>query len=260
MKSNLAISSIAFSNSGTELVIGDVDGKVVLWNSKGEVEYFGDLADVVKSPVALLRFSPDDSLFFAGSFFNSAVGNKLTLQQLSTSSSGSGSYDESGILYAAAFDTVNNDLVTGGEDRKVRLWDVMGQYGKALSGHDREVIYVSFIYFNNHRYILSSSLDHNIILWDDSGILQKFVGHEGNVTSVTFGGDGTTILSESEDLTTREWNLKGVALDHILKTGENTENGKTQKDSGFLLELERFLENEKTDSLYQRLKRDYGVD
>lgn len=258
--SQIAISSMAFSNSGTELVTGDSEGKVTLWDSQGNLKYLDTLADAVRSPVSLLRFAPDDSLFFAGSYFNSAVGSKSTLIQLSTASSGTVSYDQSGLLYAAAFDTINDDLITGGEDRKVRIWDVKGNYSDVFSGHNREVVYVNLFYVNDRRYILSASTDHMIILWDDSGMLQKFIGHEDNVTSVTFGSDRTSIISQSEDLSTREWALKGAALDNILKVVENTGKEKAKKKSGLLMELERFLEDEKTDSLYKSLKKEFGVD
>jgi len=268
LESPIGVTAMVFSTAAKKLVTGNVNGNLTLWDSVGNKVRSRDLGQTVKSPVALLKYAKNDTILFAGSFFNSAVLTKNKFHQLTTASGEFGSYDESGLLYAAAFDSLNNDLVTGGEDRKVRIWYVreQGQNSHALAGHDREVTFVDFSYHNKNRYIVSAALDHTIILWNDSGILQKFVGHEGNVTSVTLGPDGTTLISKSDDLTTREWPLNNSVLRHqpMAEAGVKNEDGSEKISSSKnevhpRLSLEDFLKSGKIEPLSDALKKEYGI-
>ncbi len=57
------------------------------------------------------------------------------------------------------------------------------------------------------HYVVSGSYDRSVRLWDISTSQQiaKFMGHEGSVLSVAFGGDGKWIISGGVDGTVRLW-------------------------------------------------------
>jgi WD40 repeat protein len=81
-------------------------------------------------------------------------------------------------------------LVTGGQDKTVRIWDLLA--GSAVS-----LLTVS----SNSKYILSGSLDKTVKLWDfqTSELLHTFKSHENSVFCVSISPDETKGVSGSQD-------------------------------------------------------------
>ncbi|MEM7084901.1 MAG: WD40 repeat domain-containing protein [Bacteroidota bacterium] len=205
---SLGLTSLTFSTNGEKLAAGDIIGTVTVWNEKGDISYVKDLTENNQYPVVLVKFSKDDSLLFASSYFSNVIFNNEMEQKLTTDTSHYSSYDESGLLHAAAFNDSDTWLVTGGEDRRVRVWKTDGSYTQAFSGHKSEVVFVDFIQYKNTNYVVSESNDHVVILWDmDGNIIQKFIGHTGKISSIKLSEDAASITTESLDLTTRKWML-----------------------------------------------------
>lgn len=77
-----------------------------------------------------------------------------------------------------------------------------------LKGHTAAV--VSTCFSPDGKYILSSSYDKTIILWDaNSGIrIRTFKGHKGFLLKAVFSPDGKRIASASYDKTIRIWDIK----------------------------------------------------
>lgn len=207
-RDSLGLTSIIFSNDGKNIAAGDILGTVTVWNDTGDVVYVKDLNERNEYPVVLVKFSKNDSLLFASSYFSNIVFTETMEQRLATETSHFSSYDESGLLHSVAFNPDATMLVTGGEDRRVRIWKTDGSYNQAFNGHKSEVIYVNFVENKNTEYIVSASVDNVVILWDmDGNIIQKFIGHTDRVTSITLAEDAASITTESLDLTTRRWML-----------------------------------------------------
>jgi WD40 repeat protein len=108
-------------------------------------------------------------------------------------------------ITSAAFSPDNVRLVTGSEDRTIRIWDVRtGGLTATLSGHTGPVLSVALN--PTGTLIASGSADGTVKLWDASGRLVKtLTGHTNAVRSVAFGPEGTTLASGSEDGTIRIW-------------------------------------------------------
>jgi hypothetical protein len=120
-----------------------------------------------------------------------------------------------------AFSPDGKTIVSGGEDKTVRLWDTSGKaIGQPFKGHEGRVWSVAFS--RDGKTIVSGSADKTVRLWDISGkaIGQPFKGHEGMVLSVAFSPDGKTIVSGGDDGTVRLWDTSGKAIGQPFKGHE----------------------------------------
>ncbi|MBY6068809.1 hypothetical protein KUW17_18850 [Leisingera aquaemixtae] len=114
---------------------------------------------------------------------------------------------------SASFHPMMPNIVSGGIDGTVRLWDLTGkQVAQLFEGHAGRVRSVAF----NHdgTRIVSGGDDGTVRLWDLTGnqVAQPFEGHEGWVLSVAFNHDGTRVISGGEDGTVRLWDLTGTQV------------------------------------------------
>ena len=109
---------------------------------------------------------------------------------------------------SVAFSHDNRYIVSGSDDRTVRVWDVetRAQAKRELMTHTDYVRSVAFS--PDDRRIVSGSDDGLVILWDaETGtqVGQSLRGHDGCVFSAAFSPDGRLIASGSVDGTIRIW-------------------------------------------------------
>lgn len=123
-----------------------------------------------------------------------------------------------GDVLAAAFSPDGRIVLTGGQDRTARLWDVhSGRRISVLEGHDEMVAVVAFS--ADGRRVLTGSGDKTVRLWDPSSGRQVRVltGHRGPVTEASFSSDGLQVLTVSIDGFARLWDLATEAPPHLLR-------------------------------------------
>ena len=106
-----------------------------------------------------------------------------------------------------AFHPQFTQLATSSEDGTIKIWEVeTGEFERTLKGHTNPVNCVN--YDSNGKYLVSSSSDLTIKLWDlnnDYQCCKTFYGHEHNISCVDFVLGGDFILSCSRDKTIRLW-------------------------------------------------------
>lgn len=108
-------------------------------------------------------------------------------------------------------------IVSGSEDKTVRVWDAEnGKQLAVLCGHEKTVMSVG--YSPDGKCIVSGSEDRTIRVWDAENGKQLAVlfGHKGVVTSVCFSPDGRCVVSGSGDRTIRMWDVQKGALLGVL--------------------------------------------
>ena len=104
--------------------------------------------------------------------------------------------------------TNDGQIVSGSQDKTVRIWDMQGSQLAVCRGHQD---WVSSVCVTNDGKIVSSSRDETVRVWDTEGNqLAECRGHEAPVYSVCITKDGK-IVSGSSDRTVRVWDMKGQA-------------------------------------------------
>ena len=112
-------------------------------------------------------------------------------------------------INAYAFSLGDKHILSGNNDRTVRLWDMeVGSCLRVLKGHAGAVNCVAWS--ADGRYALSGSTDRTLQLWDvEIGkCLRVNMGHTGSVRCVALSVDGLLAISGSNDRTLRLWDMK----------------------------------------------------
>uniref|UniRef100_A0A8D0HAR9 Autophagy related 16 like 1 n=1 Tax=Sphenodon punctatus TaxID=8508 RepID=A0A8D0HAR9_SPHPU len=116
-----------------------------------------------------------------------------------------------GEVNAVQFSPGSRLLATGGMDRRVKLWEVLGdrcELKGALSGSNAGITSIEFD--SAGTYLLAASNDFASRIWtvDDNRLRHTLTGHSGKVLSAKFLLDNARIVSGSHDRTLKLWDLR----------------------------------------------------
>ncbi|XP_067851641.1 autophagy-related protein 16-1-like isoform X2 [Heptranchias perlo] len=115
-----------------------------------------------------------------------------------------------GEVNAVQFSPGSRVVVTGGTDRKVKLWEVSSgrcELKGSLTGSNAGITSLEFD--STGAYLLAASNDFASRIWtvDDSRLRHTLTGHSGKVLSAKFLLDNARIVSGSHDRTLKLWDL-----------------------------------------------------
>ncbi|XP_030254022.1 autophagy-related protein 16-1 isoform X5 [Sparus aurata] len=116
-----------------------------------------------------------------------------------------------GEVNAVRFSPGSRLLATGGMDRRVKLWEVVGgrcEPKGALTGSNAGITSIDFD--SAGSYLLAASNDFASRIWtvDDYRLRHTLTGHSGKVLSARFLLDNARIVSGSYDRTLKLWDLR----------------------------------------------------
>ena len=225
------VKTVAFSADGQTLASGSQDDKILLWRTgkRGLLEKVQTIEGHT-STVRVVVFSPDGRWLATGSDDRTIrlwkADVKGQYQQALTLKAQPGKVkrfqiSRTGSIKTAAFSHDGQFLVSGSDDKTVRVWQFDGDGGfreiQVLEGHSGAVKTVAFS--PDGQTIASGSHDKTICIWrgyspGPSGVFyqtQTLLGHTDSVKSLSFSPDGRRLVSGSYDLAICVWlmNEKG---------------------------------------------------
>jgi serine/threonine protein kinase len=197
-----AIYSVRFAADNHQLASGDKDGAVIVWNA--------DDGQVVRrlpkqtQEVRCVAFAPSSEQIAAASGFTARLFD-VHGQEVKKFSG------HVGAMRCLAFSADGKRLITGGDDKTIRLWDVAGgREVQRFSRHTGGITAVAFVP-NSNRFA-SASRDQTVRLWDlKSGLeVECFDASAGNVLDFAVSADGKRLASAHFDTILRLWDLAGA--------------------------------------------------
>lgn len=211
--SGLPVASCCFSENGSELLLGMLEG-VVRRSLDGRVT--GKLVKAHDYPP--LQVAVNDC---AGVFASCAADKSVCLWDAAAFEVRSTLGGHAGPVRAVALTPGGDRLASGSDDQTVRLWDVeSGEMRHALMGHRGAVKAVAFS--PDGRWLASACEDQTVRLWNlervDGGAVDGILrGHRGGIYEVAFVPGSDALVSAGwGDHTVRFWNPGTGAADRVL--------------------------------------------
>ena len=251
-----AVSSVAISPDGQNLVSGNQDKTIKIWNlasgklirtleghssivncvaisADGQTLVSGSLDNTIKiwnlasgklirtleghsSSVASVAISPDGQTLVSGSANTIKIWNLASGKLIRTLKGYSGG------VFSVAISPDGQTLGSGSSDNTIKIWDLAsGNLIRTLEGHSSSVFSVAIS--PDGQTLGSGSLDNTIKIWNlaSGNLIRTLEGHSSSVNSVAISPDGKTLVSGSNDDTIKIWNLESGNLIRTLNSHSN---------------------------------------
>jgi WD40 repeat protein len=195
------VTALAVSADGKKALSGGYDHTLILWDLANGTE-IRRLEDRVRYINALALTSDARRAFVA-------TENAVLLLDLATGKEIRSFDGHTDTVTCLAVSGGGRYLLTGSDDRTVRLWDAAsGRIMRGLTGHTSFIKSVSFS--PDGRLALTGSADQSVRLWSvvTGKELGRFAAHEDTIAGVAFAPDSKSSLSGSRDGVVRVWDLK----------------------------------------------------
>ena len=209
------ISSLAFSHDSTKITTCSLyDTTIKIWdveNSKLPMNI------IVKSKYEAaygIMFSPNDNNLMAYDDEAISIWNVQTGELICTIGSLKERRKYNNRFTYASFNHNGDKIISASELTLITIWDSStGKILDSFRGHEKEITQVQF--YNDDNFIITSSLDKTVKLWNNKTIVSSFDGHESGVSRFILYND--KIITASIEGIIRFWDIKEQTCIKVLK-------------------------------------------
>ena len=191
------VNSVAFSSDAGQALTASDDGMAVLWRTAdgAALRVFSGHGGAVYAAT----ISNNSGLVLTGGIDNTAqLWNRTTGARLQTFSG------HTGAVLCVALSADGTRILTGSGDTTAKLWDAnTGSLLRTFTGHTSPVLAVGFSPDDSR---IMTAGDTTTKIWKTAdGTLLQTIQHYRPVTGAALSGDGTRIVTGSEDAMGRLW-------------------------------------------------------
>ena len=117
-----------------------------------------------------------------------------------------------GPVNAACFNSDGGYCMTGGDDRKILLWNPHRDGDmtpiKEYTGHNQRILDISIA--SDNKSFASCGGDRPVFVWDvmTGQVIRRLLGHEQRVNAVQYNAECSVLVSGSYDRTVRCWDMR----------------------------------------------------
>lgn len=139
------------------------------------------------------------------------------------------------------------DLITGGADGTVRVWDLRKKSEIFILSGNCSPVYLLYFTFDNKK-LVSVNFESHIIVWNSASYekIQKFCEHKLKIISLSCDKTSEFIVSASYDSTIKIWRIengectKSIELKYLPDSNFATKNYKYHVDTYFGTNMQMF--------------------
>lgn len=192
---------VKFNSNGSKVVALEELGNLLVFDYTTPTPTLLSTIPTGTSYAFAIAFSPDGNRMATG-----CSNKKLMIHDLGNAAV-LHNYDAHANWVTGVDWSVNERIVTCGDDLKINLWDTSGNNLWSVTGHTSVINCVKFT--TDGQYIVSGSRDKTIKVWNASNgtLVTTLNGHTGEVRALDISDDGTRIVSASVDSTIRVWDF-----------------------------------------------------
>ncbi|KAK5773878.1 40S ribosomal protein RACK1 ASC1 PWA37_003772 [Arxiozyma heterogenica] len=215
------VTSLATSAGQPNLLVSaSRDKTLISWKLTGDDQKFGVPVRSFKGHSHIVQ---DVTLTPDGAYALSASWDRtLRLWDVATGETFQRFVGHKGDVMSVAIDRKASMIISGSRDKSIKVWTIKGQCLATLLGHNDWVSQVRVAPTDKEDddtvTVISAGNDKMVKAWNlnQFQIEADFIGHNGNVNTVTASPDGTLIASAGKDGEIMLWNLANKSSMYTL--------------------------------------------
>ena len=198
----MCIMGVTFSSNGNYIAAIEEFGNIFIFDNTGSNPVIIDTVNTGTSYGFSTAISDDNSKLAVG-----CSNGKLLLYDLTTRTLLKSIVAHPNWVTSVCFSHSNSIIISGGDDNKVKTWDLSGTLLNTFTGHSDDITGVRISLQDS--FILSSSKDKFVKIWNAStgSLIRTLSGHNASVNGIDLSPDGNEIVSVSSDSTAKIWDF-----------------------------------------------------